>query len=179
MSNSNSLMMMDMGLTAINGIAGLMMSAQQQKMLKMQRDFENSMAALSAAQSNNQITRNEEAVKNQLAFAEAADQTTTIQDTEAARVSAAAAGVSGNSVRMNLQGFARGKAQKDMAKELEARQALSGLNDQKRQVAVNLAYGKRIDIMPSTIATDLLGLGTRLLDTYQSHQPSTYFDQGG
>lgn len=178
MANTNSLMLQDMGLTAINGIAGMLMSAEERRMQKIQRDYENAMAALSAAQSQNQLTRNEAAIKDQLAFAEAADQTAVMLAEEETRASAAAAGVSGNSVGMSLYGHTRGAAQKAMAKTLEARQALSGINDQRRQVEINKAYGKRIDIMPNTMASDLLGLGTKLLDTYRAYQPSTYMDAG-
>ena len=178
MGDTNSFMLGEMGLKGITGIAGILISANERKIQRIMDNYHNTMAALSASQSRNQLTRNEVSVGQQVKLADAASQVAVMQGMEAARVSAAAAGVSGNSVATTLGDFVRGKAQKDMARKMEEEQVLSGINDQRRQVGVQLAYGKSISIMPSTMATDLLGLGTSLLDIYKQYQPSTY-DIGG
>lgn len=176
--SSNSYMLGELGLTGFNGIANIMIANADRSIQKIMDKYNNTMAALSAAQANNQVTRNEVSVGQQALLAEAGDQQATMQATESAKVAAAAAGVSGNSVAVTLNSFARGKAQKEAAVDLERKQIYNGLNDQRRSIAIQKAYGKSISIMPSTNATSLLGLGASLLDVYKQHQPSTY-DIGG
>jgi len=177
-TSSNSLMLGEMGLTGLNGIANILVGNADRSVQRIMDKYNNTMAALSAAQANNQVTRNEASLSQQVKLAEAGDQVATMQATESAKVAAAAAGVSGNSVAVTLNSFARGKAQKEMARNLEETQVRGGLNDQRRSIAVQKAYGKSSSIMPSTSATSLLGLGASLLDVYKQHQPSTY-DIGG
>ena len=178
MATSKSFMLAEMGLTGLNGVANIMIGNTERSIKKIMDKYNDTMSALSAAQANNQVTRNEVSVGKQIKLAEAGDQVATMQATESAKVAAAAAGVSGNSVAVTLNAFARGKAQKEMARDLEEQQVYGGLNDQRRSIATQRAYGKSISIMPSTSATSLLGLGASLLDVYKQHQPSTY-DIGG
>lgn len=174
MTKPNSFMLAEMGLTGLNGIANMMISSTERDIQKIMNKYNDTMSALSAAQANNQVTRNEISVGQQVRFAEAGDQVAVMQATESAKVAAAVAGVSGNSVAVTLNSFARGKAQKEMSRNLEEKQVRGGLNDQRRSIAVQQAYGKSISIMPSTTATSLLGIGASLLDVYKQHQPSTY-----
>lgn len=172
--STDSLMMSQMGLSAINGIAGMFISAAERDIQKIMDNYNNTMAALAAAESNNALTRNEIAIGDQAKMVEAQDQSMAMQAKEQARVEAAAAGVEGNSVDSTLHGIDRGKAQKQAALAREQKTALVGINDQRRSVAVNLAYGKAISVMPSTLPSQMLGLSANLLDIYKTYQPSTY-----
>lgn len=171
--STNSLMLADMGLGAAKGLSGMLISANERKVQRIQDEYNNMMAAFSAAQSNNQITRNAASLHDQVVLSEAADQQATMQATEEARVAAAAAGVSGNSVATTLGAFVRSKAQRALARTREERAINTGLQDQRRQIATSLVYGKANTVMPSTVATDLLGLSANLLDTYKAYQPDT------
>ncbi len=178
MDTIDSMMMSEMGLTGLSGLANMFVSAQERSIQKIMDNYNNTMAALSAAQSKNALTRNEVAIGQQVKLAEAADQAALIQDKEAARVAAATAGVSGNSVDSTLHSFVRTKAQREMARTMEERAQYGAINDQRRQVELNLAYGKSISVIPNTIPSDLLGLTGNLLNVYKSYQPETYQNGG-
>jgi RNase P/RNase MRP subunit p29 len=167
-------MMTQMGLTAFNGIANMFISQSERGVQKIMDRYNNTMAALSAAESNNSLTRNEIAIGDQAKMAEAADQSMAMMAKEAARVEAAAAGIAGNSVDSTLNAIDRGKAQRQAALAREQKTQMIGINDQRRQVAVNLAYGKAISVMPSTLPSQMLGLAGSLLDVYKTYQPETY-----
>ncbi len=171
--STDSLMMTQMGLTAINGVANIFISQSQRGVQKIIDEYNDKMAALSAGESNNALTRNQVSIWDQAKFADAKEQSVALQAKEAARVQAAAAGVEGNSVDTTITGIDRAKAQQQEALQREQKQALTGINDQRRNIAVNLAYGKAINIMPSSTASQLLGLSANLLDVYKSYQPDT------
>lgn len=172
-TNQTSLMMMDMGLSAINGIAGMLISAQERKVQKIMDDYNNTMAALSASESHNALTQNEIAIQDQAKLAEAQDQSLAMIAKEDRRVAAAATGIEGNSVEAGLHSVDRAKAQKSEALSREQSMALRGIGQQRRQVDINLAYGKAITILPNQTPSQLLGLSANLLDIYKSYQPPT------
>lgn len=171
MTDLNSLMLSEMGLGAANGIAGIFISSAERDIQRIQDKFQNTMAALSAAQSKNAITRNEVAIREQAKMVEAADQGAAIVAKEETRAAAAAAGVAGNSVNVSMQAVDRAKAQKAAALKREQVSALVGLGDQRRQVELDLAYSKVNTIMPSTLPSQMLGIAGNLLDIYKAYQP--------
>ena len=174
MASTDSLMMTQMGLAAVNGVANMFISASERSIQKIMDNYNNKMAALSAAEGNNALTRNEVAIGDQAQMARAQDQSMAMMAKEAARVEAAAAGIKGNSVDSTLNSVDRAKAQKDAALQREENKALMGINDQRRSIAVNLAYGKAISVTPNPLPSQLLGLSANLLDIYKTYQPETY-----
>ena len=170
----SSYMLQEMGVRAISAVSGFYASTQEYKISKIMQKHQNTMLALSAAQSTNQINRNAIEVEEQFVLASAADQVTAMQDQEAARLSAAAAGASGNSVQSTLHDFHRAAAQKRYSNSKARETAHLQISDDRRQLALSVAAGQNRDIIPRpSAATALLGLGTSLYDTWRQHNPQT------
>lgn len=170
----SSLMMMDMGVTAAAGVAGIAINFQQMKTQKLLTEHSNRMAAISAQVSNNRLARNAAEVRGQVVLADAADQITAMQDQGAATVAAAVTGAEGASVDATMHGFARSAAQRKYARQRSAETAKLQIEDQRRDVALQKAMGTKSTVMPNTMMLDLLGLGTSLLDVYKQHTPGSH-----
>lgn len=170
----SSLMLLEMGINAASAYANWQTQKAQFKIQQIQDKYQKTMTALSAARAHNQVTRNKVAMEEQMQIAEGVDQVAQMQDEEAARVAAATAGVEGNSVNTTLGDYARGAAQRRLARTREARYASNALNDQRREIEIAKVTSTPINILskPSS-ASALLGLGTSLLDTYKAHMPAT------
>lgn len=166
-----SLMMEEMGIKAVTGLTDMYVNAQSRKIAEIQRKFQNTMAALSAAQSRNQVTRNEASVHDQVAFAQMSNQVEGAQEIENMRLAAATVGASGNSVRSTLGAGARVLAQKQLGLELDQKAQYTQMQDQRREIGVSEAYGKSINIIPNQIGMQLMGVASSLLDTYKDYQP--------
>jgi len=169
-----SFMMQEMGIKAIHGVSSFLVSREEYKVARILEKHQNTMAALSAAQSHNQLTRNSIQIDQQALLTEANDQIVAMQDTEMARLSAAATGTSGNSVDAGLASLGRAKAQRDYSREQARQTAQIGIGDQRRQVELAKIYNQSTSVMPKpSVSNMLLGLGTSLYDTYRQHTPQT------
>lgn len=166
-----SLMYAQMGLTAVNTIgAGIRAGIQADMERDMQR-YQNTMAALSAAQSKNAINSNQIQVRDaSLRVAETIQQEAMAQEGSAA-VAAGAAGVRGSSTAAVMRDLQAGelKAQKSRMDQLQAQYRSFGQD--RRNVDLAVTYNKDVSIIPRpSTASMMLGLSAGMLDIYNSHQ---------
>lgn len=157
--------------------AGHAASSEQASAGRKWQKYQNAMTMLSAANSQNAITDNVT-----LAMEQNADQGLEIQKNQAraegaARVAAAAAGVSGGSVDATMRDIGRNAA----AKQYSRSQTLQGIfltSDHQRQAVASQAQASLDHNMipgPNTPA-ELLGLAGKGLDIYKTYDDDGLFN---
>lgn len=166
-----SLMYAQMGLSAISTFGSYKVASIQADMQQRMQQYQNTMSALSAAQSRNTITSNEVSVRDaSVRVAEQIQQQALTQEGSAA-VAAGAAGVAGSStaaVMRDLKGSAA-RANKSRTDQLQAQYRAFG--QERRNVNLAQVYNKDVSVIPKpSSASMLLGLSTGLLDIWDSHQ---------
>lgn len=167
-----SLMWAQMGIQAVQGVGGYLASREQNKMQRTLQKYQNILTDLSAAMSNNQITRNEAAMRKQAVEHTFTSQLIAMEDESSAKVAAAAAGVSGNSVDQVTQGLRRNAAQRNLQITEAIEQGELDIRDQRVAViqGANMAQNRDVLARPS-LANALLGTSMNLLDTWDAHNP--------
>jgi hypothetical protein len=167
-----SLMYAQMGMKVVGAFSSFSASSHDAKMAKISRDYQQKMAAISAAMQLNVQTQNEIETKDAMVRASVALELTAMQDKAEAEVSAAAAGNAGGSVVGTMRNLMRSRLQARQALRIQKQQQARA-NTQTRR---NIAFGKVMgtDISPlgkPSPASALLGLGANLIDVWESNQP--------
>lgn len=166
-----SLMYAQMGLSAISTFGNYKIAGIQAGMQETMRKYQNTMSALSAAQSRNTITSNEIAVRDASVRVAEQIQQQALEQEGASTVAAGAAGVGGGStaaVMRDLKSSAA-KANKSRTEQLQAQYRAFG--QERRNVNLAEVYNKDVTVIPKpSAASMLLGLSTGLLDIWDSHQ---------
>lgn len=167
-----SLMYAQMGMKALGTFSAFSASRHSAKMEEISRAYQEKMSAISAAMQLNVQTQNEIEQKDAVVRASAALEITAMEDRAEAEVSAAASGAGGGSVVGTMRNLMRSR--------LRAKQALR--TQQQNQARANLQTRRNIefakvmgkDLSPigkPSVASALLGLGSGLIDIYESNQP--------
>lgn len=148
---------------------------EEYKVNKKLMKYENLMTAISAGQSQNAITTN-----LTLAMEQNAEQGFLIQKNEimaegAARVEAAAAGVSGGSVNSTMRQIQRNAAQGQYFRKRQLAGIFLESDAQRQQVATQAALSKRSGSIPRpNYTSDALSLGAKGLDMYNTYKKEGY-----
>ena len=167
----SNLMFMQMGLAAVQGWSNYQHAKTNARMERAAQAYRNTMAALSAAQSQNVVTINEINTRDAGMQVAEQQQQQTLRDTGSAEVGAAAAGVSGTSVQLVQRDILASAARANKSRVEQMRQQFASFGQERRNIAVHKAYGKDISVIPRpTAASALLGIGTNLVNIWDSHQ---------
>lgn len=159
------------GMAAISAGQSSAASEAQYKADKKWKKYQNTMLALSAAQTQNAITTN--VTQTTLASATQAleiDKAVMNQRGDAV-VQAAAAGVGGGSVASSVRAVERSGAQAEYQRQEDLRNAYLGFDYERRNVAMQAKMGENTNYIPKpSSASSLLGfakdVGTIGLDNY-------------
>jgi hypothetical protein len=157
---------------AIGAASNFMIASSQAKMQEAAQAFGNSMRMLSAAQQTNSVTLAEAQIQDKSARLSAALQTTALKEQGAATVSAAAAGIKGNSVQQAMIGLRRSAIGAQNARLRNTDAALLAQGEARKNIKLAAILGQDVSIIPQpSVASALLGLGAQLIDTYDENQP--------
>lgn len=168
----SNLMYAQMGLNAVSTGFDFLSSREKAKMQKIQQDYQNTMSALSAAQSLNSVTENEIGLRDAAIRAESTLQLQTMRDKADGEVAAAAAGVRGGSVKSVMRGMMRDSLQAKFALKQNHKNERRSALSQRRNILISKAFNKDISVIPRpSAASALLGLTKSTLDIWDSHQP--------
>jgi hypothetical protein len=136
------------------------------------RKYKQVMTDISAAQQLNVMTENEIAMRDAATRTSVAIDVASLQDGASAEADAAAAGVSGSSVRDTMRGLTRGRLAAREALRLKVLgNATSAHNDRKNLELSRIMQKDISPISQPSIGSALLGLGAGMLDIYEDNQP--------
>jgi len=165
--------------TAINASKNEILDTEQ-RMQKAAQAHRNTMNKLSGSIRQNAVTRAEIQTQDKGARLAQAIQTQSMQDQGAAAVSAAAAGVSGGSVRATMLGLRRSALNAHDARQRNSDSAIMALEEDRKNINLATLMGEDISVLPERVAdilpapsaaSALLGLTAGLIDTYDANQP--------
>lgn len=167
-----SIMYAQMGMSVVSAINTWQNTNYKMKMDALMRDHQNTMSAISKAMSLNAQTDNEIGMRDAVVNASQALQVQSMADKAEGAAGAAASGVTGGSVSAAMLGLERSKLKANSALKARVKAQSKADLQARRNIAVSAAFNKDItaSVRPST-ASVLLGLGTSLLDIYDTHQP--------
>ena len=167
----SGLMFAQMGLSAIQGWGQYRIASIQAEMQQNLQDYQNTMSALSAAQSHNILTGNEVSVRDAGVRAAEALQQRALKQEGSAQVAAGAAGVTGSTTEVVMRDLrsSAARANKSRTDQLQAQYRAFG--QERRNVNLAQIYNKDVSVIPKpSAASALLGIGTSLLNIWDSHQ---------
>lgn len=168
-----SLMYAQMGISAISSLSNFAVARQQAKMDEAIQAYNNTISALSAAQSRNTVTHNELQARDASVRQGLEIQQSLLRAEGSARVAAGAAGVTGGSVRSVMQGLRSSAAQAQYARTEQTRKQMQAFGQERRNIGIAQALHKDVSVIPKADATSaLLGLGTNMLQLWDQHQPA-------
>lgn len=142
---------------------------------KMQRDAQkhrNTMSSISAALQMNSITIAEAQALDQSRRVQKQIAIASMQDKGNAEVNAAAAGVSGGSVDSVMRGLERSALNANYARMRSLDSTLKARGQDRKNVTLSKIFNEDTTVFQSpSMGMALLGLGTKLVDTYNQNQP--------
>ena len=167
----SNLMFMQMGLAVAQGWSDFQHAKISARMQKAEQEYRNTMAALSSAQSQNVVTINEINVRDAGIQVGEMQQQQSLADRGSAEVGAAAAGVRGTSVQLIQRDILASAARANKSRLDQLQQQFASFGQERRNIEVHRAYNKDVSVIPKpTAASALLGIGTRMLSIWDSHQ---------
>lgn len=167
-----SLMYMQMGLKALGTLGSFAEQKIQTDLNKSVQTYRNTMAALSAAQSNNVVVSNEIQARDAAVRQGVTIEKQALMDTENAKVAAATAGVSGGSVDAVARNLKASAINANKSRLSQLAMQMRAYNQEKRNIAVTKAYSKDISVIPKpSTSSMLLGLGMQMIDTHDMNVP--------
>jgi hypothetical protein len=167
-----SLNFAQMGMATVNAYSQYDNQKTDQRLAEMSQKYNNTMRAISTAQSQNAMTESEAGVRDAAVRASQSIQLQSLKDKAGVAAGAAAAGVTGGSVRMAMMGMERSKLNAQAAlKERMKQQARQNLGS-RRNLAMSAAYSTDVSVIPrASIGASLLGLSANMLDIYDRNTP--------
>ena len=161
-----------MGNQAISGISDYIVQKEQFKMQEQMRKHRETMNAIARAQQLNSLTQQEIDVRDAGVRASVALQIQSAQDKAAAEVSAAASGVSGNSVDATLRNLERSALSANAARKQTLNSKLKAVGQERKNTKLEAIYGRDIGVrLAPSPSMALMNLGKDLLQTYDDNQP--------
>lgn len=164
-------MLSQMGLQVAQGLGAFAQSRITSDLETAYKKYRNVMSALSAAQEQNNVVLNSIAIRDASIAEQEQIEIAAIREQGSAQVSAAAAGVKGNSVDLTMRSLAADAARANKTRLDNLNNQFTALNGEKRNIQVAAVMNKDISVIPrASVATTLLGMGTQLINTWDSHQ---------
>lgn len=168
----SNLMYAEMGLNFFAGMGQFAIARQQSKLEASVRKYKETMAALSAANSKNAITSNENATIDQAVFARLSIQTQEMQDRAAFDVEAAATGVIGRSIDIGRVALGADAARARTSLERQREATMRQYGQQRREIDLQRIYGADISpISKPSFGAALFGMAQSAIDTWDTHNP--------
>lgn len=144
----------------------------QHEMNVAAREHKKVMTAISNAQQQNSLTHAEVQTRDAGIRAAQSLQLTALKTKSDAEVSAAAAGVSGNSVEGTLQNMKRSALNANAARKATLKSKFEAIGQERKNVKMAAIYSRDIRaIIPPSPTSALLGLSASLLQTWDENQP--------
>ncbi len=169
----SNLMYAEMGLNFFSGLGQFAIARQQAKLEASVQKYKETMAALSAANSKNAITSNENATMDQAVFARLSLQTQEMQDRAAFDVEAAATGVIGRSIDIGRRALGGDAARARTGLERQTQATLRQYGQQRREVDLQRIYSKDVSpISKPSFGAALFGMAQSAIDTWDAHNPA-------
>lgn len=166
-----NLMYAQMGLSALEGLAGYASAKIQASTAEAVKGYQNTMSALSAAQSLNTINLNEIAQRDASVRASEQLQIAAMQQEGSNAVSAAAAGVAGNTVDTVARQLRSSAARANHARLVTLRDQYRVAGQERRNTLIAKEYNKDVSVIPKpSPVSAILGVGASMLDIWDSHQ---------
>ena len=168
----SNIMYARMGL-AIGQSVGSFFSAGREADLKRKvQDFRNFVTDLQAARAQNTVTLNQARVQDTGTQADLLIQRRAIQQEAQQEVSAAAAGITGNTVELIARDLNASEGRARFSQSQEVFQKQSQLGAQKKSIGINATLNRDIQVIPKpSFGAALLGLGSQLVSIYDQSQP--------
>ena len=168
----NTLMLSQMGLSLVGSWGDYATAGIQADLQERIQAYSNTMNRLSAARAENAVTVNQARAQDAAVQADLLIQRQAMTDQAQAEVEAAAAGVTGNSVKMVMRDLRASAGRASFAQERQANQQQAEFREQKTSIAISAITNTDVQVIPKpSLGTMLLGAGTNLLDIYDRHQP--------
>jgi hypothetical protein len=166
-----SIMATQMGLAAVRGLSGFAVGSAQASVARAMQEYQNTVSALAAAQALNVTTLNEIQAQDAAVRADSEIQRQLLLAEGQAKVSAGAAGVEGGSVAATLRGLRSSAGRAEHANQKNLDNQLTAFGQERRNTLVAKELNTDVSVMPRpSAASTLLGLGTNLLEIWDSHQ---------
>ena len=170
---TNYAMLGDMGVQGLGAFASFSVQQTQIDMQESARRHRQVLADISSRLQRNAVTVNESATRDAAARLGQSIQVASLQNKAQAQVSAAAAGVAGGSADATLRGLQRSELQAQYALKENLNSAMLSHDETRRGITLNSILGQSTSVLiPPSPSMALLGLGTQLIDTYNSNQPA-------
>lgn len=161
-----------MGTQAVGAFTEHFTANIQADMEEAAQAHRNAMMQLSAAGQQNTVTLTETALQDQSQRDSMGLQQAALRDQGSAAVSAAAAGVAGNSVQQTVLGLKRSALQAQDARMRNLGSALRTQAQERKNIQLAAITGQDTSVISRpSIASTMLGLGVSLIDTYDANQP--------
>ena len=168
----NTLMLSQMGMSLASSWGQYQTASIQADLQERIQSYRNTMSKLSAARSTNAITVNEARARDAATQADTLIQRQSMKDQAQQEVTAAAAGVKGNSVEMAARDLRASAGRARFAQKRQHHMQMGDLSNQRTSVAIGAITNQDIQVIPKpSVGSMLLGAGTNLLSIYDSHQP--------
>lgn len=166
-----SLMSAQMGISISQGLTGFFVAKEEAKLQRVVQAYNNTISALSASQADNVTTLNEIQAQDASTRMSTEIQRQSIVATGQAKVAAGAAGVAGGSVKNVMRGLRSSAARAQYARTEQLQGQFRAFGQERRNTAVAKVLNKDISVIPQPSgAAALVGIGTNLLDIWDSHQ---------
>lgn len=167
----SALMYSQMGLAAVSGLADFANARSNAALQQRIQNYRNTMSALSAARSRNAVTENQSRLKGAALDTFRQIQQRSLQDQATAEVEAAAAGVTGNSVRLAVRDLRSSASLAKFSLQRQTAQQIQELGAQKTTISLNALMNRDTQVIPKpSIGAAMLGIGANILSIYDSHQ---------
>lgn len=167
-----SIMLAQMGLSIASTASNYFQASAEHKVSSRMQKFRNTMNELSAARQMNAVEVNRVRTDEAGFLADLMLQKQAMQDQAEVENNAAAAGVAGGSVDMVMNDLKASASLASYAQKRKLHDQRTEFKEMKRTIRVNAIMGKDVQVIPKPSAgAALLGVGTNLLDIYDSHQP--------
>lgn len=161
-----------MGMQIVGGLVSHAQAKEQARMQAVIQKYRNTMAAISAAQNINVSVVNEVANRDAAVRAGIQLDEQAMKDQAASEVGAATAGVSGSSVSLTMRQLERSAVAANEARLHQLKAQNRASNQERRNIRVQEAFQKDIQVIPKpSIGATLLGIGTGVIDVYNSNMP--------
>lgn len=158
---------------AVGAFAGHSIAKSEAKMKLQAQEHANTMRALSAAQEQDALSRERISLRDASTRVAQQQAIASLQDKGSAAVSAAAAGAGGGSVDQVMRQIERTALNANSNRLLSLENADNAIAQQRQNIEIRRVSGEDISVIAKpSIASTLLGLGTSMVKTYDSHQPA-------
>lgn len=169
----SNLMYAQMGLDVLGGLSSFSAAREEAKLQRAVQDYNNTISALSAAQSQNVTTLNEIQAQDAAQRTAVEIQKQALSAEGSARVSAGAAGVSGGSVESVMRALRSSVSRAHYGTMQQLQAQYRSFGQERRNTAMAAILNKDITVIPRPSSTSaMLGIGKTMLSTWDKHQPA-------